>query len=165
MEVFAVHQSPTGHARIVVGVDGSEHARRALQWAVDEARLRGARVEAVHAWHYPYLPTPPYERPRVRGADEIEKAARTKLERVVASVDANGLVAPIEPILVWDSNPANALLDAAKGADMLVVGSRGRGGFSGLLLGSVSQEVAPHAKCAVVIVRAGERSAPEREER
>lgn len=160
-----MHESKTGHARIVVGVDASDHARRALRWAVDEARLRAARVEAVHAWHYPYLPTPPYMLPPVPGSDDVEQAARAELERTLADIDTTGLVAPVEPILVWDSNPANALLDAAKGADMLVVGCRGRGGFAGLLLGSVSQEVAHHATCPVVIVHAAARRAHEREER
>ena len=141
------------HPRIVVGVDGSEGAQRALTWAVDEARRRGARVEVVHAWHYPYLPTPPFAPPPGPGVDDIEVAARAVLDKAVDSVDAHGMVAPIERLLTWEAAPASALVEASKGADLVVVGSRGRGGFAGLLLGSVGQEVAHHATCPVVIVR------------
>jgi nucleotide-binding universal stress UspA family protein len=137
--------------RIVVGTDASDGARRALQWAVEEAKARGARLEAVHAWHYPYLPVPPLMPPPAPGADAFEVAARDELDRTVASVDASGLSTPIDRALVFEG-AANALIEASKGADLLVVGSRGRGGFSGLLLGSVSQEVAQHAECPVVIV-------------
>jgi nucleotide-binding universal stress UspA family protein len=138
-----------GHARIVVGVDGSAGSARALRWAVAEAKRRGARLEVVHAWHYFGLPTPPFVVPR--DADPVEARARKILDHAVDAVDGEGLVAPIERILLWEQ-PASALLEASKGADLLVVGSRGHGGFVGLLLGSVSQEVAHHAKCPVVIV-------------
>jgi nucleotide-binding universal stress UspA family protein len=138
-----------GHARIVVGVDGSAGAAQALRWAVAEAKRRGARLEVVHAWHYFGLPTPPFVAPPE--TDAVEVRARKILDRAVDAVDCEGLVAPIERFLVWEQ-PASALLDASKGADLLVVGSRGRGGFVGLLLGSVSQEVAHHASCPVVIV-------------
>ncbi len=143
----------TDNFRIVVGVDDSHGAGSALRWARDEARLRGARVEAVHAWHYPYLPTPPFTSPPAPGSDAIEIAARAELDRAVDEVDESGLVAPIERTIVWDG-AASALIDASKDADLLVVGSRGRGGFTGLLLGSISQEVAQHASCPVVIVPA-----------
>jgi nucleotide-binding universal stress UspA family protein len=137
--------------RIVVGVDGSEGARRALQWAVDEARLRRARVEAIHVWHYPYVPTGPFVPVALPASDEFETEAQSVLDRAVESVDTRDLVPPIEKTLVCDG-PARALLDASKGADLLVVGSRGRGGFAGLLLGSVSQAVAQHATCPIVII-------------
>ena len=137
--------------RIVVGVDHSEGSRRALQWAVDEARRRGAQIEAVHAWHFPYVPTGPFAPASLPGDDLLEADARRVLDASIADVDTTGLAAPIEGTLVCDG-AAHALLHAAKDADLLVVGSRGRGGFAGLLLGSVSQEISHHATCPVVIV-------------
>jgi nucleotide-binding universal stress UspA family protein len=136
--------------RIVVGVDGSEGARHALAWAVDEAVLRDARVEVVHAWRHPYAPPGTYVM-RIPTDDALESEAREVLDRAVDGVDSRRLSTPIDRILVCDG-AAGALLDACKGADLLVVGSRGRGGFAGLLLGSVSQAVAQHATCPVVIV-------------
>jgi nucleotide-binding universal stress UspA family protein len=140
--------------RIVVGVDDSHGAGRALRWARDEARLRGAHVQAVHAWHYPYLPTPPFMSSPSPGCDDLEVAARDELDHAVDGVDQSELAEPIERTLVWSDSAASALLAESKGADLLVVGSRGRGGFASLLLGSVSQEVAHHASCPVVIVPA-----------
>lgn len=138
-------------ARVVVGVDGSATARRALEWAVEEARCRRASLEVVQAWHMPYLVGLPYVGVSFdpRG---IEEEARAMLEASIASVDTTGLAAPIEPVLVNDG-AATAILDTAKGADLVVVGSRGRGGFAGLLLGSVSSRVAQEATCPVVVVR------------
>lgn len=138
------------HQHIVVGVDGSSHAQAALRFAVAEARLRGATVEAVMAWHLPYyggvagMPLP-------LDSEGIERSYRAELDQAVARADAGGLAAPIERHLV-EGTPAGVLIDASKGASLLVVGSRGRGGFVGLLLGSVSQQVAAHARCPVVIV-------------
>jgi nucleotide-binding universal stress UspA family protein len=151
MEAAFMSNTSHAHARIVVGVDGSEASQRALQWAVDEARTRGARVEAVYAWHWPYLPTTPFAPFAAPDHDGAEAAARCMLDAAVEAVDAHGLVGPIERVVLWQG-AASALLDASRGAEMLVVGSRGRGGFVGLLLGSVSQEVSHHATCPVVIV-------------
>jgi nucleotide-binding universal stress UspA family protein len=151
MQATGREASNEGHTRIVVGVDGSAGAACALRWAVAEAKRRGAGLEVVHAWHYFGLPTPPFLDPPVPGADTVEVRARRILDHAVDGIDDEGLVAPIERILAWEQ-PASALLEASKGADLLVVGSRGRGGFRGLLLGSVSQEVAHHAKCPVVII-------------
>ncbi len=139
--------------RIVVGVDGSENSRRALEWALEEARLRKACINVVHAWEpslmigFGTLPD---------GATEYEgtaydEAARSLLDEMIAAAHTKDLAAPIEKIAVRGS-AAWALLETAKGADVIVVGSRGRGGFAGLLLGSVSQQVAQHAHCPVVIV-------------
>ncbi len=137
--------------RIVVGVDGSELSRHALQWAIDDGRQHGSSVEAVHAWHDVYAGSgTPYSvqllDPRV-----YSDAADALVDDVVDSVDAAGLAAPIGRTVVHDA-PAHALLEAAKGADLIVVGSRGRGGFAGLLLGSVSQQVVHHATCPVVVI-------------
>ena len=138
------------HQHIVVGVDGSSHAQAALRFALAEARLRGATVEAIMAWHLPYyggvagMPLP-------LDSEAIEESYRAELERAVARADTSGLATPVERRLV-EGTPAGVLLDASKEASLLVVGSRGRGGFVGLLLGSVSHQVAAHARCPVVIV-------------
>ena len=137
-------------ARIVVGVDSSDGARHALEWAVAEARLRGATVEAVHVWHLPFvLSTPLGDLPIDRG--DLEKSAQAELDGVVEAVDASGLSEPVARTVAV-GNPAGVLVETARDADLLVVGSRGHGGFSGLLLGSVSQQVTHHAPCPVVIV-------------
>lgn len=137
-------------ARIVVGVDGSEESLRALRWAVAEADLRHAKVEAVHAWSYPpmaFVPAmvPPAAFPHEALANEAEAV----LDHACGQLADGGPT--VQRVLVQGAT-AQVLLDAAIGADLLVVGSRGRGGFAGLLLGSVSQQVAHHAPCPVVIV-------------
>lgn len=135
--------------RIVVGVDGSEAAQAALAWAVAEGRLRGARVEAVTSWHEPYVaPTL-----ATIGADPsaFAESAQATLTRAIDGLGDAADGVEVEPVVVH-GNPAGALLEAAEGASLLVVGSRGRGGFTGLLLGSVSQQVVHHATCPVVVV-------------
>jgi len=134
--------------RIVVGVDGSPGSVRALQQAVDLARARPADVDAVHTWQVTYWATELSMMPAVP-VTEIQEGAEQALTRVIESVDAHGV--RINPI-VSEGDPASTLLDAAEGADMLVVGSRGHGGFVGLLLGSVSHKVIHHAACPVLVV-------------
>lgn len=136
--------------RIVVGVDGSGAARQALRWALEEARLRHATVDVVHAWRMPYPDGYPVRTLTLPPAVEVEHEARRLLDAAVGSAAA-GAGTQVEPILVCDS-AARALIDTAKGADMVVVGSRGRGEFAGLLLGSVSQKVLHHASCPVVVI-------------
>lgn len=134
----------------MVGVDGSEAARAALRWALVEARTRGAQLQVVHAWNVPFFgPRPSPE--VVQDRDDLEAGARIDLEHAVADIDLTDLTVPAELLLV-NRPPATALLEAAEAADLLVVGTRGRGGFAGLLLGSVSQQLAQHAPCPVVIV-------------
>jgi nucleotide-binding universal stress UspA family protein len=153
--------SSDGIGRIVVGVDGSEHARRTLQWAVDEARLREWTVIAVHAHAIPTLfvapdpvlgASPPIPDPEI--AQRHEQAAETLLAEEIDQVASDDVT--IERRVVTGSAP-DALLRAAREGDLLVVGSRGLGGFKGLLLGSVSQQVVHHAPCPVVIVPQAER--------
>jgi nucleotide-binding universal stress UspA family protein len=138
--------------RIVVGVDGSEASRHALDWACDEARRRQCAVDAVHAWHAPYMVGYP-----VAGTEPspvtYEQAGKQILDQAVDGADTSGLPAPVSRVLLL-GHPAEVIIGQAKGADLVVVGSRGRGGFRGLLLGSVSQQVAHHAPCPVVIVPA-----------
>ena len=135
--------------RIVVGVDGSDTARSALRWALDEARVRQAEVDVVHAWHVPYTGAYPYTT-AVLDPHEYQIEERKLLDEVVDGADVTG-VPSVERILA-PGQAAHMLVAAAKGADLLVVGSRGRGGFSGLLLGSVSQQVVHHAPCPVVVI-------------
>ena len=136
--------------RIVVGIDGSEGSRAALLWAVDEALARHATLDALLTWHLPYVGGYPYSGPSF-DPGALEDDARTTLQGLVASTDNAGLVAPVnEVVLLGDA--AAALVDASSGADLLVVGARGLGGFAGLLLGSVSHHVANHATCPVVVI-------------
>ena len=135
-------------ARIVVGVDGSSESRRALDWAVDEARRRGATLQVVHAWSIPHAD--PYL-PVMLEPEVFHRGAETVLQEAVSGIGTDH-GPTIETELVCAS-PAAALLAAADGADLLVVGSHGRGGFTGMLLGSVSQHVLHHATCPVVVVR------------
>lgn len=139
--------------RIVVGVDGSDGARAALAWGLDEARLRGAAVDVVHAWHAPapVVPGPYGAGPAVDDemADSARVAAERVLEHQLQAADTTGV--EVEPLLP-SASASDALIDIARGADLLVVGTRGRGGFAGLLLGSVSQQISHHAPCPVVIV-------------
>lgn len=140
--------------RIVTGVDGSDASRHALAWAIDEAARWGAQLDVVHAWDVPFVVVPPPVSPTYdRDLDAAERGAQQVLDSCVdgAQLPA-GSALRIERILVRD-RPAAALLDVAKGADLLVVGNRGRGGFADLLLGSVSSQCLHHATCPVVVVR------------
>lgn len=139
-----------GPERIVVGVDGSEASRHAFEWALDEARLRQATVDAVHAWHMPYSTAYPATFP-VPDSGAVEEGARTVLDRIVDGGDARGLPHPVERI-VAPGTAAQVVLDVAQGADLVVLGSRGLGGFQGLLLGSVTQHVANHLVCPLVVL-------------
>ena len=136
--------------RIVVGIDGSDTARHALRWAVEEARLRAASLEVIHAWHIPYVGGYPYSAAAF-DPTTFEDAARATLDAAFDGIDTAGLAQPVDRILT-SGGAASAILEAAKGADLVVLGSRGLGGFSGLLLGSVSHQVAHHATCPLVIV-------------
>src|SRR6056297_2700073 len=139
--------------RIVVGVEGSGGARAALRWAIQEARFREAAVEVVTAYSTTYVPaSPDFNYVPLDPVDlegEVERMQAAVVDEVLSAVDAGG-VEVIRRIV--RGRPADALIKAAAGADMLVVGSRGRGGFRGLLLGSVSQSIAHHGDCPVVIV-------------
>ena len=139
---------------IVVGVDGSAASKEALRWALDEARLRGASVRVVHAWAFPTLMAGPgLVPPVVLDVDTHQHEAAEVANSTVSEVAGSNPGLDIAVVAVQGS-PAHALVEAAADADLLVVGSRGHGGFAGLLLGSVSQQTAHHARCPVVIIRA-----------
>jgi len=139
--------------RIVVGVDGSEHSHRALAFAAEEAKLRGSTLHVIHSWTFP---------PATLEADglphaDLKAAAELVLDEAIATLGAEPGI-EIQPEIA-NELAAQALIRASEGAELLVVGSRGRGGFKGLLLGSVSQQCAHHARCPIVIVPPADRSA------
>ena len=137
-------------ARIVVGVDGSDHADRALQYAIGEARRReDATIEAIHSYHLlAYTPGMEFGYAVPQPPEKLEAEA---MDRLLQALDRAPKDLAIDPIVVPDS-PSHALIEAGKGADLLVIGSRGHGGFRGLLLGSTSLQVVTHAPCPVVVV-------------
>jgi len=137
--------------RIVVGVDGSDNGRRALEWAITEANIRQAHLTVVSAWEIPNVVLSSPVATAAYDDDLWRNAATETVDAVLKSVAADVLPAEIDRRVI-EGPPAKVLVDAAEDADMIVVGSRGRGGFAGLLLGSVSQHVAHHARCPVVIV-------------
>jgi nucleotide-binding universal stress UspA family protein len=134
----------SGTARVVVGVDGSPDSEDALAWAAAEAKIRRAQLEVVYAVFYrsELLDQFPDMRSRERS---ILASAVTRAREMQPTVQVTGRIA--EP------PPAKALIEMSAGADLLVLGSRGVGGFTQLQLGSVSQQCAHHAACPVVLVR------------
>jgi nucleotide-binding universal stress UspA family protein len=137
--------------RIVVGVDGSESSKDALRWARTQADLTGSELVAVTAWSYPVAAYPTLAGYVPMGGDalDLEKESRTALETLVKETLGDSPVT----LEVIEGHPANALLDVARDATLVVVGSRGHGGFGGSVIGSISQYVVTHARCPVVIVR------------
>ena len=140
--------------RIVVGVDGSPESRAALHWAVAEARLRGAELHAVHVWSVPIVPGREFAPTLAIPTDELRDEARALVDSLVAEALEGAEDVKVTPVVV-QGNPAELLVEAGRGADLLVVGSRGHGGFAGMLLGSVSAQCAHHAVSPLVIVRRG----------
>jgi nucleotide-binding universal stress UspA family protein len=134
-------------ATIVVGVDGSDSSRQALTWAVHYAVLIGAGVDAVISWNYPTG----YGMGAVASDWNPGEDARDLLAKTVASVLGDDIPVALTQV-VREGNAAQVLLDETKDAQMLVVGSRGHGGFAGLLLGSVSAHCAEHAHCPVLVI-------------
>jgi nucleotide-binding universal stress UspA family protein len=146
--------SAPGIERIVVGVDGSEHARAALEWAVGMARLTGAEIVAVHAVHEPaFAYAYPYAVP-LRFDPEWRAAVRREFEDEWCAPLAEARVR--YRTLFEDGRPAPVIASAAErlDADLVVVGRRGRGGFAELVLGSVSHELSHHCRRPVLLVTA-----------
>jgi nucleotide-binding universal stress UspA family protein len=141
--------------RIVVGVDGSETSRAALRWAAQEARAHDSELHVVHAWDMPAAASGvglTSARPSTSATEPYHQAAQQLVSAVVEGELGSQSPTNVRPS-IGRGSAASVLLEAAKGADLLVVGSRGHGGFAGLLLGSVSAKMANHAPCPVVIVR------------
>jgi nucleotide-binding universal stress UspA family protein len=134
--------------RIVVGIDSSADSARALRWAHEEAVLRGAELELVHAYPTPEIVALPAI-VTLPTDDELRRGAREMVDEALTEL---GEVAEVPvTITVRAGGSARVLCEVAEGAELLVVGARGLGGFRGLLLGSVSQQVVAHAPCPVVI--------------
>ena len=132
--------------RIVVGVDGSDSSVDAIRWAYRQAQLTDSELEAVVCW---YVPSQFAE----LVAEEIDWDARSKsvLDSTLGTIEDEGDVRVSRTMA--QGHPAKVLIDASSNADLLVVGSRGHGGFVGMLMGSVSVHVSAHAHCPVVVVR------------
>ena len=140
--------------RIVVGVDGSENSVQALHFAIEEARIRGAELRAVSAWHVPPAVYGAGWAPASTDLDEFRKLAEQSLRESVEEAGSTEAGIEVTPVL-REGHPVDVLIAESEGADLLVVGTRGLGGFKKLVLGSVSGQVAHHATCPVVIVPPG----------
>ena len=132
-------------------MDGSEGAVQALRFAIEEARIRGAELRAVSAWHVPPAVYGAGWAPASTDLDEFRKLAEASLRESVAEAGATEAGIEVTPV-VREGHPVDLLLAESEGAALLVLGTRGLGGFKGLLLGSVSHQCANHATCPVVIV-------------
>lgn len=136
---------------LVVGVDGSVAAQAALEWAVDDARRRGCRIDAICVWHPDYggmIGPLPAEVWRELAPEALGAAARKVLAEAVEGVDD----LEIRQIVV-EGDAKTVLAKASEEAELLVVGNRGHGPIAGLVLGSVSSYCVHHASCPVVVVR------------
>lgn len=142
--------SASQSTRIVIGVDGSPSSIHALKWAFGQAILTGGTIDAVCAWHYPSAYG--FAVPDCADYQALAEETVSKAIAEARNADHGYDAVPVRPVVV-KARPARALLEQAKGATLLVVGFRGHGGFSEVLLGSVSQHVVHHAPCPVVIVR------------
>jgi nucleotide-binding universal stress UspA family protein len=141
-------QRPT----VVVGVDGSEESVAALRWAAEYSAGTGAAVTALMAWHFPTAAAVPpvgTAPPAVRS--EAEEHIRSALDEAIGKAQASAGGA-IEGVIRY-GHPAQVLIEESRQADLLVVGRKGRGGFVGMLLGSVSQHCVNAAECPVVVIR------------
>jgi nucleotide-binding universal stress UspA family protein len=159
--------------RIVVGVDGSDHARRALQRAMEEARLRGGTVDAVYVYPPPerswwdtlvrlpgstiaaaggtISPDPPAHHPPT-AEEEAEDRAQEMLKKFVAEASAGTTGPKPDVVVVAAEHPAEALIEQSRAADLLVIGTRGYGGFAGMLLGSVAQQCIQRSRCPILVL-------------
>ncbi len=145
----------TGTFVIVVGFDGSESAQNALSWARDEAQQRNGEIRLVTAWSKPPMSWFPAVLETAAGEIVSQDSPQQIAERLQAEalkIASSGGAAATGQVVHSDS-PASAIIDAAKDADLVIVGSRGHGGFRGLRLGSVSHQVISHAECPVLVVR------------
>lgn len=137
--------------KIVVGVDGSPASLKAVLWAAHEAKLRNSEIEILHSWSMPFVADPLAMMPMMFPVEEMVSGANKVVAvaaAIITDVDSKIHVGT----RVERGAASEYLIAAGKSADLLVVGSRGHGGFAGLLLGSVAHQVANHATCPVVIV-------------
>jgi nucleotide-binding universal stress UspA family protein len=146
-----------GADRIVVGVDGSPPSRQALRWGAHLAATFGARLDAVTAWQ---ITSSTHNWSWIPSDRNPDQDTRQALDQIVQDVFGDQPPAGLQR-LVHEGGAAKVLLDASQGAIMLIVGSRGHGGFAGLRLGSVSANVAAHASCPVLVIH-GDQPPPKR---
>ncbi|MEU7058007.1 universal stress protein [Streptomyces sp. NPDC046197] len=142
-------QPSEAQPRVVVGVDGSPSSYAALRWAARYARLVGGVVEAIHAWDTPSAIG--WSGPAIDPDFDLEQA-RERFADELRNVFPGEHPAGLQERLV-EGDPSEVLIRASQGAELVVVGSRGRGGFARAMLGSVSQRLAQHSACPVVVVR------------
>ena len=151
----------TAPKRIVVGIDGSGGSARALRWAMDEAARWSVPLTVVHSWYTPYPVEPWGVVVTPEDRELFIEEARTLTDRMLAAAVEDGASQPPKVVPMTIEEAAGpALVDAAADADMLVVGSRGRGGFAALLLGSTSLHCLHHAERPVVVVPPAQTSHP-----
>jgi nucleotide-binding universal stress UspA family protein len=133
---------------VLVGVDGSPGSALALRYAFHQATVRGGRLRVIRTW----TPPPPEWTPATYDPDSIAAAKRAEVEEMLA--EGRQAFPEVEVTVdVFADRPGRALVEASRDAQLVVVGSRGRGGFRGLLLGSVSQQLLHHSACPVAVVR------------
>jgi nucleotide-binding universal stress UspA family protein len=136
-------------ARIVVGIDGSDNAKQALRWAVKQAGYTGASLDVVGAWEFPAT----YGWVAIPNEDyDLAGFAQKALDEAIADVFSGDVPASVSSRVI-QGHAAEVLVEASKGAELLVVGSRGYGGFADALLGSVSTYCVHHAHGPVTVVR------------
>ena len=152
--VIPPHDHAAAEARVVVGVDGSDHSKGALRWAAREAALREARLTVVNAWSPPEI-FMPLAAPVMFDTDALERGEPSDVGGAHHRPRTAGGAGPTGHRAPPDGRLARVpLLSAAHGSELLVVGARGLGGFRELLLGSVSQQCLHHSRCPVAVVRA-----------
>ena len=152
--VAVIHQQQDAEPaaeRIVVGVDGSDVSALALSWALDEARLRAATVSAVSAWDGGGIAASSMPGALV-DPQFLEEAAKETLDAAIDAADTSRLASPVERLVEAGGAPGTILLVATNASLVVVLGSHGRTGLKGVLLGSVSGQVVHHAPCPVVVV-------------
>lgn len=143
----------SGTPRVVAGVDGSAESVAELTWAVHYAAATGATVRAILAWHYPTAASvPPVRHVPEAVRVETEQRVQATLDQAISQAFDGQPSAGVEQVIVY-GHPAETLIEASKEADLLVVGSRGHGAFTGMLVGSVSIHCVTGAFCPVVVVR------------
>ena len=145
----------SGRELVVVGVDGSAESIAALRWAARYATATGARVRALLAWHYPgVVGGPPIEKAPNAIHNQTEAQMHQTLDAAIAKAYEGRETAGVEKGTSY-GHPAQALIEASREADLLVVGKQGHGAFTGMLVGSVSIHCVNHAACPVVVIRGG----------
>jgi nucleotide-binding universal stress UspA family protein len=137
---------------IVVGVDGSPSSRKALVWAAGEAADHGADLVVINVWEHTLLPPAGSVSVSEHYVPDASQRTAEDLVQVIKEELGDDPPVPVRAN-VKQGRPAKVLMEESAGADLLVVGERGHGGFVGLVLGSVSQHVAAYAKCPVAVVR------------